>query len=31
MSDNLFFWAGFLAFVTLMLVLDLGVFPQEDA
>ncbi|HPC98255.1 MAG TPA: TerC family protein [Bacteroidales bacterium] len=29
MSDNLFFWVGFLAFVTLMLVLDLGVFHRK--
>lgn len=29
MSGNLYFWAGFIAFVTLMLVLDLGVFHRK--
>ncbi|NMC40277.1 MAG: TerC family protein [Bacteroidales bacterium] len=29
MSSNLYFWVGFLAFVTLMLVLDLGVFHRK--
>jgi len=29
MSGNLYFWAGFIALVTLMLVLDLGVFHRK--